>query len=124
MRATIIASGCMLAMLLIPSFTHAQQVPFDSAATHNPTRFTNENWLTLPHPKVAMFTVLPDGTMQGSTVNGIPFTQYSIPNSFGIRVQRFEIQDHYHYIIEGEIAYSFEELSVLLTRAYQEKSIL
>ena len=86
--------------------------------TENTIRFTDENWLTLPHPEVATFTILTDGSMHGSTVTGIPFTQYNIPNELGIRVQRFEIEDHAHYIIEGEVAYTFEEFSAKLAQAY------
>ncbi len=82
------------------------------------TRFDNTNWFTSLHPKVATFTIFPDGSAEGMTVNGIIFTQYNVPNSAGIRVQRFEIQDHYHYIVEGDIVDSFEEFSARLALAY------
>ncbi len=84
-----------------------------------PMRFTNENWFTLPHPEVANFSLLADGSMHGSTVTGASFVQYNVPNDLGIRVQRFEIDDHYHFIIEGEVAYTFEEFSAKLAQAYQ-----
>ena len=82
------------------------------------TRFDNQNWFTLAHPEVATFTMLADGSMHGSTVSGIPFEQYNVPNDLGIRVQRFEMQDHYHYIIEGKVAYTFEDFSAKLALAY------
>jgi hypothetical protein len=93
-----------------------------SLADDSHIRFDNENWDTLPHPQVAEFTVHEDGSANGMTENGIPFAQYNVPNQYGIRVQRFEIEDHYHYIVEGEIANSFEEMSVLLSEAYARTS--
>jgi hypothetical protein len=74
-------------------------------------RFNNENWFTVPHPEVASFTIHDDGSAYGLTVTNVPFFQYNIPNTLGVRIQRFEIQDHYHYIIEGEIAYTSQQLS-------------
>ena len=77
-------------------------------------RLTNENWHTLPHPQVASFAVHEDGSASGLTVNGIPFAQYNVPNEFGIRVQRFEIEDHYHYIVEDGIIDTEEALVAYL----------
>ena len=87
-----------------------------------PFRFNNENWFTTPHPKIASFTVRDDRSAYGLTETGIPFSQYNIPNDAGIRIQRFEMQDYSHYIVDGEIAYTFEELSVQLARAYGEQA--
>jgi hypothetical protein len=81
-------------------------------------RFNNENWHTLPHPRVLSFSVHEDGSVTGLTENGISFVQFNVPNEYGIRVQRFEIQDHYHFIVDGEIANSVRELSALLAVAY------
>jgi hypothetical protein len=86
-------------------------------------RFNNENWYLLPHPRVATFSVSTDGSATGFTENGISFVQYNIPNTYGIRVQRFEIQEHYHYIVEGEIVDSFTEFSALLARAHERIAI-
>jgi hypothetical protein len=82
-------------------------------------RFNNENWHTLPHPKVATFSMQTDGGASGVTEDGRTFIQYMVPNPYGIRVQRFEIEDHYHYVVEGEIADSFTEFSALLALAYE-----
>ncbi len=90
-----------------------------SVTSYSDYRFNNENWYTIPHPKIAEFTVRDDGSAYGLTENGISFVQFNVPNDFGIRVQRFEIQDHYHYVIEGEIANTLEELSARLAIAYQ-----
>ncbi len=84
--------------------------------------FTGQNWFIREHPLVANFSIHTDGSMTGITENGIPFRQYGVPNEFGIRVQRFEIEDHHHYIVEGEIAYTFTELSSLLAQAYARLS--
>jgi len=81
-------------------------------------RFNNQNWYTLPHPRVATFSVNTDGSATGFTEDGISFVQYNVPNTYGVRVQRFEIQDHYHYIVDGEIVDSFTEFSALLAQAY------
>ncbi len=81
-------------------------------------RFNNGNWYILPHPRVATFSVNADGSATGFTEDGISFAQFNVPNTYGIRVERFEIQDHYHYIVDGEIADSLTEFSVLLANAY------
>ena len=82
-------------------------------------RFNNENWYTLPHPKIAQFTVRDDGSAFGITETGVSFKQYNVPNDVGMRVQRFEIEDHYHYIVDGYIINSFNELSQVLAQAYR-----
>jgi hypothetical protein len=82
-------------------------------------RFNNENWFTLPHPKVAEFTMRTDGSAYGLTETGVSFMQYNVPNDYGIRVQRFEIEDHYHYIVEGEIADTLTDLSIKLAAAFE-----
>ena len=89
------------------------------AYTAETERFNNDNWYLLPHPRVATFSVSTDGSATGFTENGISFVQYNVPNTYGIRVQRFEIQEHYHYIVGGEIVNSFTEFSVLLAQAYR-----
>lgn len=86
-------------------------------------RFNNENWHTLPHPEVAEFTVQTDGSAFGRLVTGVPFYQYNVPNDLGIRVQRFEIDDHYHYIVDGEIAYTMTDLSIKLAAAYNAMNV-
>jgi len=85
-------------------------------------RFDNENWFTAPHPMIASFTIQDDGSSYGLTETGVSFVQYNVPNDVGIRVQRFEIQDHYHYIVEGEIVYTIEEFSARLAQAYEKQT--
>jgi hypothetical protein len=81
-------------------------------------RFNDDNWFTLSHPQIAEFSLNPDGSWYGLTVNGTAFRQFPVPNDAGIRVMRFEMDDHAHYIVEGEVAYTLAELSVALARAY------
>jgi hypothetical protein len=87
--------------------------------TYGTIRFNNQNWHILPHPKVSTFSLHDDGSMSGLTEDGRIFFQYAVPNPYGIRVHRFEIEDHYHYIVDGEIADTFTEFSALLAQAYE-----
>ena len=80
-------------------------------------RWNNENWFTAKHPRIASFTVRSDGSAFGMTETGVTFTQDNVLNDAGIRIQRFVMEDHYHYIIDGEVVYTAEELSARLARA-------
>lgn len=102
-------------------FLVAFAVYSDASYTSQGIRFNNQNWFTLPHPKVAGFTVEHDGNAYGFTDTGVSFVQYNVANEYGIRIQRFEIQDHYHYIIDGEVAYTPQELSVKLAEAVAQR---
>ncbi len=88
-----------------------------------PAYFTNENWETVLHPRVLSFTVLNDGSSYGVTETGIPFRQYPISSPYGMRIQRFEIQEHYHYIVDGKVVNSLTELSLLLAQAFAHEGI-
>src|SRR5690606_40674691 len=63
-------------------------------------RWNNQNWFTSVHPTPETFEVTSEGEVFGTTTNGIPFTQTNVPNEAGVRVQKFVIQDHYHFIVE------------------------
>jgi len=125
-RAFIITLSILtlLSMLSVPLVALlAEETHILSPVTHvTEFRFNNENWFTEPHPKVATFTMRNDGSAYGLTETGILFTQENVPNTTGIRIQKFVIQDHYHYIVEGEIVYTTAELSAKLAQA-QEGSI-
>lgn len=116
-------SLCIIICIFVLSFSgvHAEEETYTVGTTvySNPSfRWDNENWFTLAHPIIYTFTVRDDGSSYGLTETGIPFTQYNIENSIGARIQRFELQDHYHYIIEGEVVYTIEDFSVGLANAY------
>lgn len=113
--------GLFIFVLMAPSFSYASAItPYATAQSTPSFRFNNENWFTMPHPKVASFVVRADGSASGVLETGVPFSQINIPNDHGIRIQRFEIEDHYHYIVNGEIAYTHKELSRKLALAYGE----
>lgn len=109
----------LLIVFSVPSLSvYAEEsYEFNTVLTTTSFRFNNENWFTTDHPKIASFSVHDDGSAYGNTETGVSFFQYNIPNDYGIRIQRFEIQDHYHYIIDGEIAYTTTELSMHLAKA-------
>lgn len=81
---------------------------------------TNENFHQVPHPVVSSFTRDGNGVWTGTTVDGKVFTQYPVPNAYGLRIERFEIDDYAHYVVEGDIIYSLQDLSVVLALS-QEK---
>lgn len=83
------------------------------------TIFDNQSWFTMPHPLISTFTTLSNGNSYGTTTTGASFSQYTVPNNVGVRVQRFEIENHYHYIVEGRIVNTLETLSAQLALAYR-----
>jgi hypothetical protein len=93
-------------------FLMLSTIRFDST-TKIGIRFPTQKLLSLPFVKTEVRTVLPKMVS--------PSTQYNVPNDIGVRVQRFEIQDHYHYIVEGEIANTLSELSARLALAYESR---
>jgi hypothetical protein len=109
------------AVFLVPTHALRADETYDVGTfiTTATFRWNNENWQTEEHPKVATFTMRADGSAYGITETGVPFTQDNVENAYGIRIQRFEIQDHYHYVIDGEIAYTTAELSARLAQAYE-----
>jgi hypothetical protein len=113
----------VFAVPVFPIFAEESYI-VGSVSGSSSLRWNNENWFTMEHPKVASFSIRDDGSAFGLTETGVSFIQFNVPNDVGIRIQRFEIEDHYHYIVEGEIAYTFEELSIHLARAYEKQSAL
>ncbi len=110
----------LIGIILISAFPNVSAAEFASntVLTTATFRFDNENWFTEAHPKVSEFTVEKNGDAYGFTETGVYFRQFTVTNTLGIRIQRFEIQDHYHYIVEGVPVYSLEEFSSKLAYAY------
>lgn len=110
----------LAALLLV-----ASSYPFSitHAMTADTVPFTKETWFTLPHPNVAEFAVTITGEAYGTLEDGRSFRQIDVPNELGIRVQRFEIDDHFHFIVEGVPIYSLAALSVELAHAYHAKTV-
>jgi hypothetical protein len=80
------------------------------------TSWNQSNWFTRSHPTPAQFSITNTGEMYGITTSGITFTQTNVPNRFGFRIQKFTMQNHYHYIVDGVPIYNLTELSVALTK--------
>lgn len=101
------------------SFSGLEEV-FAQEGTHTTkvtasVRWNNTNWHTTPHPKPTSFRVTKEGEIFGFVEGGTSFRQINVVGDFGgARIQRFEIDDHYHYIVEGEIAYTLKEISLAL----------
>lgn len=107
--------------VLCTHFAYAEEETYTVGTVYsNPSfRWDNENWFTLAHPIIYTFTIRDDGSSYGLTETGVPFTQNNIENSIGARIQRFELQDHYHYIINGEVVYTLADFSAELANAYE-----
>jgi hypothetical protein len=98
----VFASGILYLLIIL--------TPSNALAVY----FSRENWDTMPHPEVKSFTRDSEGRWSGTTIDGKTFTQYPILNEFNLRIERFEIDGYYHYVVEGEIMYTLQELSVSL----------
>jgi hypothetical protein len=61
--------------------------------------------------------------MFGTIADGTPFRQINIINNSKIRIQKFEMQDYYHFIVDGEIAYDLQKLSALVAKKYKSFKI-
>lgn len=116
---TLFTVGATIIVVSIPTQAYANELyEVSPLLVNTASRFNNDNWDILPHPTIAEFGIHDDGSSYGMTVTGKLFVQYDVPNDFGIRVQRFEMEDHYHYIVNGEIAYTVKDLSKELALAY------
>ena len=82
--------------------------------------FSISNWFSNLHPTVDSFTVSEDGSAVGTTTNDIPFKLSNIPNEIGLRIQKFEIQDHFHFLIAGNVIYTLPEISANLANLYNQ----
>lgn len=119
-KRIVVLIFCALFVLSL-GIVHAEEETYTVGTMYsNPSfRWDNENWFTLAHPIIYTFTMRDDGSSYGLTETGIPFTQNNIQNSIGARIQRFELQDHYHYIINGEVVYTLADFSAELANAYE-----
>lgn len=115
----VLLFSLMLLSVTGSSIAYADETYVIDTVLESPsTPFTKYTWLTTEHPKIASFTTLDNGNAYGMTTTGVPFSQSTVPNNVGIRVQRFEIEDHFHYIVEGKIIGSLEALSTQLALVY------
>jgi hypothetical protein len=69
-----------------------------------PATYTNSNYVDSYHEMPASFTMDQEGNFSGFTVTGRLFSQTNVPNSLGIRLQKFAIDEAYFYVSDrGEI---------------------
>lgn len=104
------------------AYVHQVEAQQTTTKVSASVRLNNQNWFTSVHPVPETFIVTPDGEVFGTTTNGIPFYQTNVPNDADVRVQKFEIQDHYHFIVEGREVYTEEELATTIAQIQLERS--
>lgn len=75
------------------------------------TYFTEESFDVTLHPVVVSFFRDEEGIWHGTTDDDRTFLQYPVQNEYGLRIERFVIDDYSHYIVEGVVVHSLEELS-------------
>lgn len=86
--------------------------------------FDNDNWFTLPHPEPLSFTFSENGEVYGTTTTGIPFSQINVPNDYGVRVQKFIIQNHYHFVLADRVVYTEVDLDAAILEIVNKNSTL
>lgn len=64
--------------------------------------YTEEKWRNQPHPKVISLSLGESGRITGVTEGGYKFTQEQILDLDDLRVDRFVMGEHVHYIANGE----------------------
>lgn len=85
-----------------------------SVETSAHVRWNQDNWKTTPHPQISNFAVDEYGNAEGTLADGSTFRQYDIYFDGRTRVQKFELDDYHHFVVNDNIAYSLQELSILL----------
>jgi hypothetical protein len=84
-----------------------------------PNLYTNDNFLSSEHDKPLSFNIDVFGNAEGVTETGKLFYQKNVSNSYGIRLQKFSIDEAYFYISDQGIITAntdLEALSIYLTK--------
>jgi cell division protein FtsW (lipid II flippase) len=84
--------------------------------------WNNDNWLSNSHPIPMSFYVNADGEIFGTTSDGIPFSQTNVLPEYQTKIQKFVIQDHFHFIVGGKEVYTLEEIASELTKLQKKMS--
>jgi hypothetical protein len=113
-RCALIALLLTLPLASLEAATSDPVASEHSISASAAVRLNNDNWHTTPHPTPETFFVTPEREIFGTTTNGIPFAQVNVPNAVGVRVQKFIIQDHWHFIVAGRIVYADEDLQAAI----------
>jgi len=64
--------------------------------------WNNNNFHTTPHPEVAYFEIVNEETV-GTLVDGTEFTQKNVLDNLGVKFQKFEMQNEYHWVTDRGI---------------------
>ena len=101
--STLIKSLFVFLAILVCSFpSWSYAYTYDNATIH-----------TVYHEAPSQFEVDERGNTVGTTVSGMSFRQYSIANSYGIRLQRFEIGLAYWYVSDRGIIWAENDITAL-----------
>ena len=118
--ATIVYIGVAMCTMVALADTSE---PFPATIGTEET-WNRNTWFSASHPKPANFTVTNTGAVYGVTVDGTPFQQTPIPTTTGIRIHRFTMQSHHHFIVEGIAVYTLSDLSIRLAVLEAERRSL
>lgn len=113
----------LLLLFFFASAANAEERYFTNAhIDEHDTYYTHATWNSAEHPRIREMVIAENGTAYGTTTSGVPFTQYLVSDESDLRIQRFEIEGYYHYIVEGHVVQTQKELSILLSqlRAHHE----
>jgi len=113
----------LLALLVPASKVKGEETYITNVNTESASEiFSDSNWFTVKHPLIAAFSVHTDGSSYGTTTSGVSFSQLNIQNEIDARIQRFEIGDYFHYIVNGKITKTLEDLSAQLANAVSSQN--
>ncbi len=110
--------------LLLPFCVYADETYiFNTYFIPEEQPLTAATWETTLHPRINTFTIREDGSAFGRTETGLLFTQEYVSNTLGVRIQRFTIADHTHFIIDGEVVDTLTDFSSELAHAYETSAV-
>lgn len=72
---------------------------------------------------VISFDVDGKGNAVGMLEDGTVFRQYTIFVDDDVRIQRFETNNYYHYVVNDDIIFALEELSKFLGMRQNDKGV-
>jgi hypothetical protein len=89
------------------------------AAPGKSFRWNQENFFTLPQPEVVSIN-FDRGVMTGQLADGSTFKQYTVFANDCLRVQKFELDDYSHYVVNGFIFYRLEDFAAQMKQPCRE----
>jgi hypothetical protein len=82
-------------------------------------RWNQDNFFTLPQPEVVSIS-FGKGVMTGRLADGSMFKQYTVFANSCLRVQKFELEDYSHYVVNGFIFYRLEDFAAQMKEPCRE----